>query len=135
MYPDLTADRPGMLGAILNRSEAHAVRLSLLYALLDRSATVRKAHLEAALALLDYVDASVRFIFANRLGDPIADAILRAIDETGEKSRNEIRDLFSRHVSAERIGAALTSLSDAGLLIRESRPTEGRPVETWRRPE
>jgi hypothetical protein len=135
VYPDLTADRPGMLGAILNRSEAHAVRLSLIYAILDRSATVRHVHLESALAVLDYVDASVRFIFANRLGDPVADAILRAVTETGEKSRNELRDLFSRHVSAERIGAALATLAAAGLLIRESRPTEGRPAETWKLPE
>jgi hypothetical protein len=134
VYPQLTKDRPGILGHILNRSEAQAVRLSLIYALLDRSAVIRRVHLDAALAVLDYVDASVRFIFANRLGDPVADAILRAIDETGEKTRNQIGDLFSQHVGATRMGAALATLGDAGLLVRESRPTGGRPVEIWRRP-
>jgi 5S rRNA maturation endonuclease (ribonuclease M5) len=134
VYPELTADRPGILGHILNRAEAQAVRLSLIYALLDRSMIIRRVHLDAALAVLDYVDASVGFIFANRLGDPIADAILRAIDETGEKTRNQIRDLFSQHVTAERMAAALATLVDAGLLVRESRPTGGRPVEIWKRP-
>jgi hypothetical protein len=134
VYGDLTADRPGMLGAVVNRCEAQAVRLSLIYAVLDQSPTVRRVHLHAALAVIDYVESSARYIFADRLGDPVADAILRAVDDREELTRTEISDLFNRHASAERIGAGLSSLAAAGLLVRDSRATGGRPVELWRRP-
>jgi hypothetical protein len=128
VYPDLTADRPGMLGAILNRSEAHAVRLSLLYALLDRSATVERVHLEAALAVLDYVDASVRFIFANRLGDPIADSILAAVQRRGRITRTDVRDLFGRHESSSRLDAAIVALAAADSITVREESSGGRPV-------
>jgi hypothetical protein len=35
LYPTLSAGRPGLLGAICGRAEAHVVRLALLYALID----------------------------------------------------------------------------------------------------
>jgi len=35
VYSDLSKDRPGGAGSLLNRSEAYARRLSPLYALLD----------------------------------------------------------------------------------------------------
>src|SRR5262249_22947897 len=31
VYPRLSDDRPGMVGAVLNRAEAHVLRLSVLY--------------------------------------------------------------------------------------------------------
>ena len=43
VYPELSADRPGMLGAILGRAEAQVLRLALIYALLDRSAFIDAA--------------------------------------------------------------------------------------------
>ncbi len=133
VYPELTADEPGMLGALLARTEAHAVRFAVTYALLDLSPVVRREHLMAALALLDYAKASVAFIFGDRLGDPVADAILRAVDERGQVTRTEISALFGRHVSSGKIEAALASLVRAGPVVRESRETGGRPAELWRR--
>jgi hypothetical protein len=132
VYPDLTADRPGLLGAVLSRCEAHAVRLSLIYALLDQSSVVRREHLLAALALIDYAEASAQHIFGDRLGDPVADATLAALAERGEMSRNAVRDLFGRHVSAPRIATALDALVATGRVATEKRETGGRPVEVWR---
>jgi hypothetical protein len=128
VYPELTADRPGMLGAILNRCEAHAVRLSLIYALLDRSSVIRRVHLEAALAVLDYVEASVRFIFANRLGDPIADTILATVQRRGRMTRTDIRDLFGRHESSSRLDAAIAALAAADSITVREESSGGRPV-------
>ena len=34
-YPELSADRPGLLGAVTARAEAQVIRLSLIFALLD----------------------------------------------------------------------------------------------------
>jgi Bifunctional DNA primase/polymerase, N-terminal len=131
VYPDLTADRPGMLGAVVNRCEAHAVRLSLIYALLDGSPIIRRAHLHAALAVLDYVEASARFIFAGRLGDPVADAIVQvlAASTTKAMSRAALYDSFGRHTRRERMTEALSALVTAGIVEVTRTETGGRPTE------
>jgi len=61
-YPRLSEGEPGLLGAILGRAEAHVLRLSLIYAVLDQSPVVRMEHLRAALAVWDYAEASARLI-------------------------------------------------------------------------
>jgi hypothetical protein len=48
VYGDLTAGRDGLAGAILARAEAHVLRFSLGYALLDGSPMVSVEHLAAA---------------------------------------------------------------------------------------
>jgi hypothetical protein len=45
------------------RAEAQVLRLSAIYAALDRSAFIEPAHLEAALAVWDYCQASARLFF------------------------------------------------------------------------
>ncbi len=134
VYPALSEGKPGLLGAITARAEAHVARLATIYALLDLSRTIGRPHLEAALAVWDYCERSARFIFSDSLGDPVADEILEALRKAGEKglTRTEIRDLFNRHVSGKRLTLALGSLAQAGLAraVRDaSRP--GRPVEKW----
>ena len=79
VYPELTKDRPGMLGAITARAEAHALRFSLLYALLDQAPAIGCVHLEAALALWEYCEDSARYLFGDATGDPTADRVLAAI--------------------------------------------------------
>src|SRR5262249_25659115 len=73
VYGDLSEGRPGLAGALLARAEAHVMRLALLYALLDRSALICGPHLLAALALWEYCEQSVYFVFGDCLGDPVAD--------------------------------------------------------------
>src|SRR5689334_24988265 len=63
VYPILSGDRHGLAGSLTGRAEAHALRLSVIYALLDRSEKVRPEHLMAALAVWQYGDESVRCIF------------------------------------------------------------------------
>jgi DNA polymerase I-like protein with 3'-5' exonuclease and polymerase domains len=135
IYPKLSEDRPGMFGAITARAEAQTVRLAMIYALLDRSAHIRRRHLRAALAVWRYCDTSARFIFsADLLGDPIADAILRALQKAGELSRTDIRDLFGRHAPADKIEAALLKLLHTGKAHRDMRSPKGpgRAAEVWR---
>ena len=134
VYESLSDGRPGLLGAVTGRAEAQCVRLALLYALLDESNEIDEPHLLAALAVWDYCFASARFIFGDALGDRVADDILRAVRGAGEDgmSRTDIRNLFQKHQSAERIGAALELLASRGLVWRESVNTGGRPAELWR---
>src|SRR5262249_10290624 len=58
VYPKLSEGQPGLLGAITARAEAQVIRLALIYALLDKSADIDIAHLQAALAVWEYCEAS-----------------------------------------------------------------------------
>ncbi|MDA8394214.1 MAG: hypothetical protein M0T72_03060 [Candidatus Dormibacteraeota bacterium] len=132
LYPTLSADRPGLAGAVVSRHEAQAVRVSVIYSLLDRSPVVRVEHLEATVALLDYCAASATYIFGDRLGDPVADAILAALREAGEMTRAQIwGDLLGRQTTKPRIEAALRLLAESGLAHQEMESSGGRPVEIW----
>lgn len=131
LYPDLSADRPGLAGAVLGRHEAQAVRLSLVYALLDGSAVVTCDHLQAAVAVLDLVEASAAMLFGQRLGDPVADDVLELLRERGEMTRSSLRDGLGHHVSSERLGGALAALQALGLVQARREETAGRPREIW----
>ena len=62
-YPDFSQGRPGLYGAATSRAEAQILRLSAIYAALDRSAFIEPAHLQAALAVWEYCQASARLFF------------------------------------------------------------------------
>jgi hypothetical protein len=125
VYPKLSEDRVGLIGAITARAEAQVVRLSIIYALLDQSERIQLPHLEAALAVWRYADDSARFIFGDATGDPDADKILSAFKVAGEHglSRTEIRDLFQRNKPGDEIDAALSVLATKRLARMT---TEGR---------
>ena len=62
-YPVLSQGGPDIYGAATSRGEAHVLRLSAIYAALDCSAFIEPAHLQAALAVWDYCQASARLFF------------------------------------------------------------------------
>lgn len=134
VYPALSEGRPGLLGAVIARAEAQVMRLACLYALLDCSRAVRREHLEAALAVWDYAEASARFIFGEALGDPVADRILEALRQAPEGlTRTDISNLFGRNQSAKRIVYALETLLGTNLarVEKETDVKGGRPTERW----
>jgi hypothetical protein len=131
VYSKLAAGEPGLFGAIVSRAEAQVLRLSLLYAVMDCSATIRLPHLKAALAVWDYAEASARRIFGCRLGSPIADVIREALRVRGTMTETEISGLFGRHKSAEEIQEALALLERLGLARKRSQPTPGRSATVW----
>jgi hypothetical protein len=133
IYPHLSAEQPGLLGAITARAEAQTIRLALIYALLDGKDQIDVVHLRAAIAVWEYCEASAARIFGNALGDPVADEIMLALQHAAGTgmSRTAIRDLFGRHRSGDRIGAALAFLSTKGRARMEKKITDGRPSETW----
>jgi hypothetical protein len=131
VYKALETGRAGLFGAITGRAAAHVLRLSMIYALTDGSAVIRAPHLAAALALWTYSEDSARFVFGDATGDPEADAIHDALRTSPRLSREAIRDLFSRHVPAQRIAAALALLARLGKAHTVKEATGGRPVEWW----
>jgi hypothetical protein len=67
VYKQLSEGMPGLAGCLLARGEAHVMRLSALFAVLDMSRTIGTEHILAALALWEYVEQSVAFIFGDSL--------------------------------------------------------------------
>jgi hypothetical protein len=132
IYPSLTAEVPGLLGAVTSRGEAQVIRLAMIYALLDRERFIHSCHLSAALAVWRYCEDSARYIFGDALGDPVADAILRELRRRSNGlTRNEIRELFSRNRSEGELSRALTFLQEGGWVGSAAEETGGRPSERW----
>jgi hypothetical protein len=131
LYPGLSEGQPGMLGAILSRAEAQVLRLSALYAVLDRSAVVRPAHLEAGLTVWRYAEASARRIFGGLLGSPMADTILEGLRARGPMAETAIHGLLGKHQSSADIQAVLRELEGSGRVRCRVEATGGRPARVW----
>lgn len=135
IYETLSADRPGLLGALTARAEAQTIRLALLFALLDHGNLITVEHLNAALAVWNYCQASVRYLFGDKLGNGVADAILRELRQAPDGlSRTAISTgIFSRNVPSGRIETALELLERYGLAYAQpGEATGGRPTVLWR---
>jgi hypothetical protein len=136
-YEQLSVERPGLHGAITARAEAQTIRLALVYALACGDEAIDVKHLQAALAVWRYSEASAGYVFgAEMTGDPLADEILRSLRNVGTKgmTRTDIRDLFGRNRSAAEITTALGLLQRLGHAtsrMAEPGPSGGRGAETW----
>lgn len=133
-YAELVADRPGQLGNLLARAPSQVLRIALIYALLDRSPTIKEVHLRAALAVWKYIEQSTAIIFQTATGDLLADVLLDLLRDAGSDglTRTEIRDRFDRNRTGREIDSALKTLADNGLARMEKESTGGRPAERWR---
>lgn len=134
-YAELSEGRPGMLGAITSRAEAQVTRLSLVYALLDKSDVVHPEHLRAAMEVWRYCENSARYIFGDTLGNRVADAILAALREAGDSglTQSDIsRLILQRNVSASGVARALNVLVALNRVRKEEEKGEkGRPPTRW----
>lgn len=136
IYGELSGDRPGIAGCLLARAEAHVMRLAMIYAVMDCSPAIGAEHLTAALSLWDYCERSVRYVFGDSVGDPLADELLRMIRGAGADglSRTKMSGLLGRNKVAADLGRALGVLLEARLAhFRSVEPIGGvgRPSEVW----
>ena len=132
IYPGLSDGKLGLFGMLTSRAEAQAMRMACIYALLDKSSVVRPEHLVASLALWEYCENSVRYIFGDATGDHVVDSIVMALEQAPEGlSRSKIHSLFGRNLKVNRIDRALESLTSTGSVRSEVSLTEGarRPTE------
>ena len=127
LYPNLTADRPGLFGAVTSRAEAQVLRLSAIYAIMDCSAVVRPPHLRAAVALWQYCENSASYIFGAATGNAIADRILAALKDAGAEGLDTeaIYRLFQGNVPAARYNTALKQLETSGRITKRSEKGTG----------
>ena len=128
VYALLSEERPGLVGSLLARAEAQVVRLSMLYALLDGVDTIGAQHLYAALALWEYVEASVAYIFGKSMGDPVADTLLTALQNSypqGLSRKHILEETFQGNTRADELDRVLRLLHRRNLITLAEVPPEG----------
>lgn len=129
-YKRLTTRGETMTDALLSRAEAHVVRLSLLYALLDSSRVIRKEHLRAALAFWDYCEESVRYVFGDA-ADPDYSKILRKLED-GPLTTGEIRRIvFGDHKSSEWVAEKMAALKELRKVRTGEKQLKTKTVDAW----
>jgi hypothetical protein len=131
IYPRLSDGCAGFAGAILSRAEAQVIRLSLVYALLDGSCDVKLEHLYAALAVIDRVEASARYIFHSNTGSHLADRVLALILAEGVLTQSEIMRHLGNHQSGEKLSRELRLLQAEKKIRLEKESTAGRSATRW----
>ena len=132
VYPTLTKDTPGLFGAVTARAAPIVLRLSVIYAALDGSQAITLPHLQAAIAVWEYCEASARYIFGDKTGNSDADRIREALlGSEGGMDRTAISAIFKGNYPSARIAEALDLLEQCVYARMEKRDTEGRPQEWW----
>jgi DNA primase len=130
-YKTLSTRSDSMLDALLSRAEAHVTRLSLLYALLDGSNEIHKAHLKAALAVWEYSEASVKYVFGNAV-DSDDKKILDKLDRNGALTTGEIRRLaFSDHKETTWVTEKMEALEQARRVRRCEKDGKKGKLAAW----
>jgi hypothetical protein len=125
-YTSIPDCRPGLFGAVTDRGEAQVLRLSMTYALLDKSNVIRAEHLRAAIAVWKYCEESARKIFGDSTGDPLADKILNITREREGVTRSELFDATGKNYSKKEIEYAVNLLLRMNLIKEEDYKTGGR---------
>jgi hypothetical protein len=68
---------PGLFGAVTARADAQLLRLSLVYALLNKADRIHDTHIEPAVAVWRYAEASAAHVFGGVLGSDLPTASSR----------------------------------------------------------
>ena len=133
-YAELAAERAGAFGGATARAEAHALRLSVLYTLLDRSSEIRPEHLEAALAVWRFAEDSAAYIFGRGSGNTCADEVLEILRDSPQGlTQTQLRDAFHRNLPRGGLAGTLEYLHQVGLAFPTSEQgSKGAPAKRWR---
>ena len=133
-YKSIKSTGAGIVGSIIARSDAHILRLSMLFAVLDNSALMEPNHLNAAIAVWQYCERSASWAFGEKTGNKAADKIYWALlRETKGMTRTKISfDVFNNHASKTTMDIAFSALVDANLAHFKSERVKGdKPTQLW----
>ena len=103
------------------------------YALLDRSKTIGREHLDAALAVWKYSQESVQKLFKGKSGSNLADWVYGQL-ENGPMRTTEFHS--HRNLKGEDLREALEQLEHNDRIRRvviKKKKGAGRPTEMWQR--
>ena len=130
------------INALVERRAPMLLRLAMLFALTDCTATVEARHIEAAVAWVRYSVESVKFIFGSaqdehetREVNDTAQKILAFIGKNKRVTRTQItRDCFQGNINKTQIDAALDELltaNPARIVVHEERTGHGRATKFY----
>jgi hypothetical protein len=134
MYQELSkASDKGRL--VVDRAEAHTLRLSMLYAILDTQAEIQPLHLDAAYALWRYSEASALRLFGVeelcREAQLILDHLRNKVDAGATRTELQNRVFSNRKTGAE-IQVWLRALEENQLArYQTERNDNGNLIERW----
>jgi hypothetical protein len=127
LYRDLP-EPPGLFGAVTARADAQLLRLQLTFALLEGSGQIDVRHLQSAIAVWRYAEASAAHVFGRTIGNDKADRLLdelRAVYPKGLAWEAQ-HALFHRNANAAEISAARTLLTRLGRAVDKLEAGPGR---------
>jgi hypothetical protein len=130
VYAEHRRDRPGFVGKLIARGSSLITRLSLLYAILEESESVRVPHLRAALAVWDHNVATVEHLFGEKCGDTLEDRLYELLKSGPMLTRDFYTHLKTKSADLQ---AALEKMLRNGLVEEEKVLTgkKGRPASKW----
>jgi len=133
IYPKLSEGKQGLIGSLTARAEAYVTRLACVYALLDLSDQIQPDHLRAAIALWDYNEDSIKYIFQNKIGDYLAEKILELLELNPQGlTRTEISNMLNRNYSSDQLTDAVSLLESLEIAYKEHIKSNGRTREIWK---
>jgi hypothetical protein len=132
IYSELSNGCDGIAGSLLARGEPQVLRLALIQAVLNRQSQIDEECLTSAKDIFDYCARSVREIYNDQTGNPLADRIKELLDlEPHGISKGQLLDKLGRNYSRGNLGSALTILKDSNFASCTELRTGGRPAEIW----
>lgn len=130
-YKDIYRTAAKKASSMSARREPQILRLALIFAALDGKPLVDSVHLEAALAVWQYVEATIAWIYPSQVqcGWPTRAAdIYRQVKDAGPNGLGlqELMGKFSGHLTAAVRDAAVEFLCSEKLVVKTTVPTKGR---------
>ncbi|HAI96059.1 MAG: hypothetical protein CL866_02890 [Cycloclasticus sp.] len=136
-YKALTKEENGLAGVLLVRTEVYCRMFAMIFALLDKSATIEVAHIKAALGWIKYWRDSVRYIFqtlaakaeASKMNET-AKSVYEFISSNPKCTRTELTSHFKNKLNSSEITQGLNYLMNAAppLIKQEMKPrADGKP--------
>jgi len=136
-YKELTKEDNGLAGVLLVRTEIYCRMFAMIFALLDKSASIEVVHIKAALAWIKYWRDSVRYIFqtlaakaeASKMNDT-AKGVYEYICSNPKCTRTELTSHFKNKLKSSEITQGLNYLMNAAppLIKQEVKPrADGKP--------
>ena len=99
----------------------------------EKETPIGESTMQAAAQLARYFLEHARALTpgSGSCGDRREQQVLDALEDRGELTGTEVRDLFDRHLPAAEVDRVMQSLTDSGRVAKAERPTGGRPVTVY----
>jgi hypothetical protein len=141
LYHTLEDHPDTVFGAATSRASDQVMKLALLFALADGSASICPPHLSAAVACWRYCEATARLLFGDAdhtttgtkpgAAERLALRLVKPILTKPGINRRELYKEVGGKPAKEEMSSALRLLHASGLAQQKKVETDGRPGECW----